>query len=91
MSLKWCILSTSMSQQCALVAKRANGILGNIKKRAVSRAREVIHLLYSALMRPYLEYGVQFWALKFRKLRSFRVQQGHKGSTRMTRGLEHIL
>lgn len=71
-----------------LVAKRANGILGYIKKRAASRAREVIHSLYSALMRPYLEYGVQFWALQFRKDGSTRVQQR---ATRMTRGLEHIL
>ena len=56
-------------KQRALVAKKASGTLGCITS-VVNMLREVI-LSFPALVRPHLEYCIQFWALQFKKAEIF--------------------
>jgi len=73
-----------------LVAKKANSILGCIIKSEAGRSREVILPLHSDLMRPYLEFRVQFWNPQFKKDRGF-LERVQWKVTKMMRDLEHLL
>jgi len=76
----------TMSQQCALVARRP---VECIKRSVASRSKNILLPLFFALVRPHLEYCVQFWAPQFKKDEEL-LERVQRRATRMMGGLEHL-
>ena len=85
----WIDGSVDISHQCALAAQKANSILSCIKRSIAGRSKEVILPLYSALVRPCLEYCIQMGSPQYRTDMDL-LEHIQKRATKMTQGMEHL-
>jgi len=76
----------NVSEQCAAAAKKANRMLGCINQSITSRDKEVTIPLYSVLVRPHLEYSVQFPSPLCKKVVD-RLERVQRRATKMIKGL----
>jgi len=53
-------------EQCIAAEKKAQKVLGYVKRLFVHRDRRTVMTLYKTLVRPILEYAVQFWSPTYR-------------------------
>ena len=69
----------TMSLQCAFMKRRANGILGYIRRNVARRLKEVVLPISTVLVRPDLEYRVRFWALHCKREMELQERLQRKG------------
>ena len=78
----------NMSLQCDAAASKVTKTLACIHRCFSIKSQDVLLPLYSALVRPQLEYCVQFWAPQFKKDVE-KLERVQRRATRMIRGREN--
>ena len=77
------------SEQCVAAAKKANAILGRIRRNFKCKSPDVIVRLYKCLVRPNLEYCVQAWSPRLRKDAEV-LERVQKRATHMIKGINNL-
>jgi len=80
--LKW-------EKQCSEAVKKANRIMGMIKRNFIDRSKETIISLYKSLVRPNLEYCCQIWSPYYKK--DIKLIEGvQRRATKLVTGMKEL-
>ena len=75
--------------QCVQARNRANRVLGFISRSVSNRSADVILKLYLALVRPHLDYAVQFWSPYYR-MDIKMLESVQRRMTKMIQGIRNL-
>lgn len=81
--------SGKSTEQCIMAVKKANTVLGMIKRNIIYKSKDVIMKLYKALVRPKLEYCIQAWCPYLKKDISI-LERVQKRATKMIEGYKDM-
>ncbi|CAM5152026.1 unnamed protein product [Natator depressus] len=81
--------SLKTSTQCAVAVKKANRMLGIIKKGIDNKTENIILPLYKSMVHPHLDYCVQMW-LPHLKKDTLELEKVQKRATKIIRGMEWV-
>ena len=76
-------------KQTAAAVKKANLVLGLIKKSFINLNQELLPILYKSLVRPHLEYGNVIWG-PFYKEDSKSIERVQRRATKLVHNLRNL-
>ena len=78
-----------VSVQCRIAALKGNQILGLIRRTITYEEKQLIVLLYKAIVRPHLEYCIQAWR-PYRKKDIDKLERIQRRATKMIPELRNL-
>ena len=83
----WVTKDLKPSEQCIQSARKAQAVLGMVKRQFKEIDREDFGIVYNTYVRPHLEYCVQAWSPHLQKDKAC-LERVQRRATRMVKGLK---
>ena len=77
------------TEQCIQAARKAQSVLGMIKRHFKIIDKEEFGIIYKTYVRPHLEYCIQAWSPKLQKDKML-LEKVQRRATRMVKGLKKL-
>ena len=71
-----------VTEQCGIAASKGNQMLGLIRRTIMYQEKQLIVLLYKAIVRPHMEYCIQAWK-PYRKKDRDKLERIQRRATKM--------